>query len=430
MKCDELSSLLEFDRRHVWHPYASATEPPPVNCAVKAAGSVITLADGTELIDGLSSWWCVAHGHNHPRLTAAIREQLAEFCQIMFAGFTHAPAVELSRRLLAVVPEGMSRVFFADSGSIAVEVAVKMALQYQFSTGHGSRTRMLTVRGGYHGDTVGTMALSDPDGMHGCFAHVLPRHIFAPVPPVAFGAEWDDAALEPVAELLERHENEIAGMILEPIFQGAGGMRFYHPAYLRGLRELCDRHGVLLVLDEVATGFGRTGKFFAAEYAGISPDIMCVGKALTGGTVTLAATLCNERVAAGISEGAPGRLMHGPTFMANPLACAAGCASLALFEEYDWAEKVRRIEAQLRRELTPAGALPAVAEVRVLGAVGVIELKQAVSPGALMPFLLREGVWLRPIGRYLYTMPPFVISASELSRVTGVMVRIAAGDGL
>lgn len=417
---------LNFDRRHLWHPYDDTSDPTPVNRAVRAEGVWIETADGTRWIDAVSSWWCTAHGHGHPAIRTAIERQLADFSQVMFAGFTHRPAIRLAEQLLPVAPAGMERVFFSDSGSIAAEVAIKMALQYQYSTGHPTRQKLLTVRGGYHGDTLGTMALGDPDGMHHYFAAMLPQNFFAPAPPLDFDAEWEDSALDPVREILAAHESEIAGIMLEPIFQGAGGMRFYHPAYLRGLRELCDRHGILLILDEIATGFGRTGRFFASEYAGIAPDIMCVGKALTGGAITLAATLATGRVAAGIAGGKPGRLMHGPTFMANPLACAAGCASLELFATGKWLPQVEAIEAQLRRELAPAAKLSNVAGVRSLGAIGVIELKKAVPAREIMELLRQRGVWLRPFGNYLYTMPPFVITPEELTQVTGVMLEIAA----
>lgn len=420
-----MNKLLAFDRAHVWHPYGSATAPSPVSPVASAAGVWITLADGTRLIDAVSAWWCVAHGHNPPVIVEAVKAQLDRFAQVMFAGFTHAPAVELAERLLAVLPAGMDRVFYADSGSIAAEVAMKMALQYQHGRGRRSRKRLLTVRGGYHGDTLGTMALGDPDGMHGYFAGVLPEMLFAPRPGPAFGAAWDGDSLAGCEALLRRHRDEIAAVMLEPVFQGAGGMYFYTPEYLVRLRKLCTEYGVLLIFDEIATGFGRTGEFFAADHAGVSPDIICVGKALTGGVITLAAACCTAEVAAGISAGSPGRLMHGPTFMASPPACAAGVASLDLFASNDWRGAVKRIETQLKRELAPARACENVADVRVLGAVGVIELKRAVSPDDLHGLLLEHGVWLRSFDRFLYAMPPFVITASELGRVTAAMLAVA-----
>jgi adenosylmethionine-8-amino-7-oxononanoate aminotransferase len=425
---NELDALLEFDRAHLWHPYGSMREPAPVNPVAAAHGVRITLADGTELIDAVSSWWCMAHGHNHPKITVAVKAQLDKFAQVMFAGFTHAPAVELGKKLLAVLPPGLTKVFYADSGSIAAEVAIKMALQYQHGIGAAGRNRLLTVRGGYHGDTLATMALGDPDGMHAGFAGVMPKPFFVGAPGCRFDEPWDDRYFREVEETVGRHGDEIAAVMLEPVFQGAGGMRFYSPQYLVRLRELCDRTGILLICDEIATGFGRTGEFFACGHAGISPDIICVGKALTGGVITLAATCCTDRVADGISQGRPGKLMHGPTFMASPLACAAGCASLDLFRESDWRQAVRRIEAQLKRELAPAAEFAGVADVRVLGAIGVIELKKPVAPAEIQGLLLRRGVWLRPFDRYLYTMPPLVISPEELSRVSSAMLAIAAGE--
>lgn len=426
MNSEAVNAMLAYDREHLWHPYGSSIHPAPVNPVARTEGVFIELADGTRMIDGISSWWCMAHGHNHPKIVAAIKKQLDLFPQVMFAGFTHEPAVELARKLLEVVPPGLEHVFYADSGSIAAEVAIKMALQYQYSTGNVDRDRMLTVRGGYHGDTLGTMALGDPEGMHRYFQGMIPHNFFVSAPQPAFGEEWNPAVMEEIEGKFERCGDQIAGVMLEPVFQGAGGMRFYHPHFLTALRELCDRHGILMIFDEIATGFGRTGKFFAAEYAGVTPDIMCVGKALTGGAITLAATLCTEKVAYGISAGAPGKLMHGPTFMASPLACAAGCASLDLFRETDWQGSVRRIENQLKRELAAANGLPNVADVRVLGAIGVIELRHAVDPGDIMRFLVERGVWLRPFDKYLYTMPPFVIGEEELRKVTAAMVEIAA----
>ena len=420
--------LLQFDRQHLWHPYASATEPPPVLPVRSASGVNLRLFDGTELIDGISSWWCVAHGHNHPAIRLAIEEQLGEFCQVMFAGFTHRNAARLAELLLERAP-GLSRVFYADSGSVAVEVAIKMALQYQYAAGRPGRTRLVTVRGGYHGDTAGAMAVCDPEGMHRLFAPLLAQHRFLERPACAFDQAWNETfARRFREELAALDPAELAGVILEPIFQGAGGMYFYHPEYLRLLRAWCSEHDVLLIFDEIASGCGRTGKFFAMEHAGVTPDLLCVGKALTGGAITLAAVLSSERVAGGISSGEPGKFMHGPTFMANPLACAAGRASLELFATDEWRGQVAAIERQLRAELAPAATLPGVRAVRALGAVGVIELEQALSPAAILPVLLRHGVWLRPFGNFLYTMPPFIITPAELSRVTGCMLELA-GSG-
>ena len=354
MNMMELNELLNFDRRHLWHPYASMTSPPPVNFAVSAHGTKIKLASGQELLDSISSWWCVCHGHGQPKIMNAVREQTEKLAEVMFAGFTHEPAVRLVRKLVQHTPAGVNRVFYADSGSVSVECAAKMAVQYQLASGRPNRRRLASVRGGYHGDTAGAMALSDPGGMHRMFAGILPKHFFAPRPEIPFGGEWDDADFAPMKALLEEHSSEIAGVILEPVFQGANGMRFYHPDYLKALRKTCDELGLVLILDEIATGFGRTGKFFALEYAEIKPDIMCVGKGLTGGAVTLAAVIASEKVAQTISAGEPGVFLHGPTFMANPLACAAGCASLELFDEYDWQGRVLAIQNQMRAELDEA----------------------------------------------------------------------------
>lgn len=422
----DTAQLLAFDRAHLWHPYASTTNPPPVNPVASARGTCITLADGTELIDALSSWWCMCHGHNHPRIVAAINAQLEKFAQVMFAGFTHEPAVRLAQLLLESTPAGMEQVFFADSGSVAVECAAKMAIQYQLAAGRSTRQVLASVRGGYHGDTAGAMALSDPDGMHQMFRGILARHHFAPQPVTPFGGNWDSGDFQPMEELLDRHGDEIAAVILEPVFQGANAMRFYHPQYLRELRRACDERGILLIFDEVATGFGRLGKFFAAEFAGVSPDIMCVGKGLTGGAITLAAVAATGKVAETISSGAPGKFMHGPTFMANPLACAAGCASLELFREYNWQGRVRAIESQLKRELTALRNLPNVRDTRVLGAVGVVELARTPEPEAVQRVVRETGVWLRPFGPWLYTMPPFITEPEEITRIVQAMAKAAA----
>ncbi len=417
--------ILRIDREKLWHPYASMTDPPPVSCAVKASGCRIELADGRELIDALSSWWCVCHGHNHPAIVEAITVQAARLNQVMFAGFTHEPAARLAELLTARTPEGLNKVFFADSGSVAVECAAKLAIQYQMARKRPGRHRLLALAGGYHGDTAGAMALSDPGGMHRMFAGLLPRHFFAPQPATPFDAPWDARSVEPLAQLLETHRDEIAAVILEPVFQGANAMRFYHPEYLKCCRELCSQFDILLIFDEIATGCGRLGPFFAAEFAGIAPDVMCVGKGLTGGAITLAAMVASDAVAETVSAGEPGVFMHGPTFMANPLACAAGCASLELFGRYDWRSRVAAIERQLRDELAPAKTLPGVREVRVLGAVGVIELAELPSPERVREVVLAHGVWLRPFGRWLYAMPPFVISPEELSRVSSAMLTLA-----
>lgn len=416
--------LLAFDRKHLWHPYASISAPPPVNLAVAAKGTHIRLDDGLELIDGISSWWCMAHGHNHPDIVAAIREQAGKFAQVMFAGFTHEPAIELAAELVKHTPAGVDKVFYADSGSVAVECAAKMAVQYQFAAGKPGRCRLAALRGGYHGDTAGAMALCDPDGMHQVFHGYLQRNVFLPQPRLGFDDAWDESEFAPMAELLDRHADEIAGVFIEPVFQGGNAMRFYHPMYMKRLREACSERGILLILDEIATGFGRIGRYFAGEYAGIVPDIMCVGKGLTGGAVTLAAAVASTHVAEAISATPPGKFMHGPTFMANPIACAAGVASLRLFEKYDWRAKVAAIETQLKRELEPYREHPNVMDVRVLGAIGVLELRTPPSPVRVQQLVRETGVWLRPFGPWVYAMPPFVTPPEEVAAVTGAMGRM------
>ncbi|MDD3154883.1 MAG: adenosylmethionine--8-amino-7-oxononanoate transaminase [Victivallaceae bacterium] len=421
-------AILALDRKHVWHPYDSMTNPVPVNPVVRAEGCRITLADGTTLVDALSSWWCVCHGHNHPALTEAIRRQSEKFNQVMFAGFTHEPAVRLAELLSEAAPGDLDRVFFADSGSVAVECAAKMAVQYQLARGRRSRTRMATVRGGYHGDTAGAMALCDPEGMNRLFSGLLVQHFFAEKPTCRFDGVFAEEDFASIEELIRQREGEIAGFILEPIFQGANAMNFYHPEYLRKLRALCDRYDIVLVFDEVATGFGRLGKFFAAEFAGVAPDVMCVGKGLTGGSITLSAVLTTGRIADAISRGEEGRFMHGPTFMANPLACAAGVVSLELFKQYDWAGAVGRIESKFREGLAPLRNLPQVKDVRVLGAVAVVELESLPTYEEMQRMVRSTGVWLRPFGHWLYSMPPFVIQEEELSQVISAMRLVAEGS--
>jgi adenosylmethionine-8-amino-7-oxononanoate aminotransferase len=425
MKASDVERLLAFDRQHLWHPYASMAQPPPANLVASASGTRIRLHDGTELIDAVSSWWCVVHGHNPPAIIAAIQEQAAQFAQVMFAGFTHRPAIALAEALLEVCPPSLNRVFYADTGSIAVECALKMASQYQVAKGRPKRCRMATIRGGYHGDTTGAMAVSEPAGMHEIFHGIMVQHLFAPQPQCEFDQPWRDDDFAPMDELLRTHRDQLAAVIVEPIFQGANAMRFYHPQYLRKLRELCSELDILLILDEIATGFGRTGKFFAQEHAGIVPDIMCISKALTGGAIALSAVLCSSEVADGISAGTPSQFMHGPTFMASPLACAAGCASLQLFKSYDWAANVRAMEAQLRRELAPCRELSNVKAVRVLGATGVLELEKLPSYERVQEVVMETGVWIRPFDHWLYTMPPFITTPAEISRITAAL-RMAA----
>jgi adenosylmethionine-8-amino-7-oxononanoate aminotransferase len=418
--------LLALDTERVWHPYGALPASPAPLPVVGAEGVRLRLADGRELIDGMASWWCAIHGYRHPALDAAITGQLEQMAHVMFGGLTHEPAVLLAERLCDLAPAPLERVFFADSGSVSVEVAIKLCVQYQRAMGRPERTRLLTVRGGYHGDTAGAMAVCDPvTGMHGMFAGILPQHVFAPRPPDGFDAAPDAGWEEAVRELAAAHTHELAAVIMEPVVQGAGGMRFHSPACVALMREVCDEHGLLLVLDEIATGFGRTGATFACEHAGVSPDVMCVGKALTGGYLTLAAMLCTAEVAAAVSGGEGGGLMHGPTFMANPLACAVALASLDLLADGRWRGRVAAIEGGLREGLAGAAELDGVADARVLGAIGVIELEDPVDMAAATAAALENGVWLRPFGRLVYAMPPYVIEEDELARVCEAMLAAA-----
>jgi adenosylmethionine---8-amino-7-oxononanoate aminotransferase len=428
----EWDALLAFDREHVWHPYGALPAALAPLAVESAEGVRLRLGDGRELIDAMSSWWCAIHGYRHAALDAAVTRQLARMSHVMFGGLTHEPGVRLAERLLELAPDGLDAVFFADSGSVSVEVAIKMALQFQRARGHARRSRLLTVRGGYHGDTFGAMAVCDPvGGMHSMFRGTLAEHVFAERPPDGFDAELDERWARGVSELVERHSPELAAIVVEPIAQGAGGMRFHSPDCVRLLRELCDRHGLLLVLDEIATGFGRTGELFACQHAGVAPDVMCVGKALTGGYMTLAATLCTRAVAEAVS-GDGGGLMHGPTFMANPLACAVALASLDVLLDDEpgrsWRARVGSIELGLRDGLAPARELAGVNDVRVLGAIGVVQLDHPVDIAAASAAAVGEGVWLRPFRDLIYTMPPYVIDEPELRSVCdGLLAAARAG---
>lgn len=430
MAIDLNTSLLQRDRAHIWHPYSAMNSDQPLYPVVSAEGVRLKLEDGRELVDGMSSWWCAIHGYNHPVMNQALGSQLADMAHVMFGGLTHPPAVALAEKLVALTPDPLQTVLFSDSGSVAVEVAMKMAIQYWHASGQPGKQHFLTIRGGYHGDTFGAMSVCDPvTGMHGLFSEVLTQQFFVDTPPCRFGDPCTETDIEPLLQQLEKQGDRIAAIILEPIVQGAGGMRFYSADYLRKVRVLCDRFNVLLIHDEIATGFGRTGKLFACEHADVTPDIMCVGKALTGGYLSLAATLTTTDVSDTISNGHPGLFMHGPTFMANPLACAAALASIDLLTNSPWQRRIADIEQALVTGLEPCSDFSWVSDVRVLGAIGVVELARPVDMRVVQPQFVEAGVWVRPFGKLVYLMPPYITGASDLQQLTAAVVEVVNGCG-
>lgn len=420
----------DFDRRHIWHPYTSVIDPLPVYPAVRTEGVYIELADGRRLVDGMSSWWCAQHGYNHPELVAAARRQLETMPHVMFGGLTHEPAVRLCRSLKAMLPANLDCIFLADSGSVAVEVSLKMALQYWHARGE-ARSKFLTIERGYHGDTFGAMSVCDPvNSMHRLYRSFLPEHIFTPAPQSRFNGEWLPGDIIPFQTALAKNHRDIAAVILEPIVQGAGGMRVYHPEFLRQVRALCDEYGILLILDEIATGFGRTGKLFACEHAQVQPDIMCIGKALTGGMMTLSAAAASRHVAETVCSGEAGVFMHGPTFMGNPLACAVAEANMQILQRNQWQQQVAALERHFQTALTPLSGHPGVADVRIIGAIGVVETHRPANMAAMQKFFVEQGVWIRPFGKLIYLMPPYTVTPHEAGKLTAAVAEAVGRSAL
>ena len=423
------TETLEFDKNHVWHPYTSMSKPLPSYLVESAQGVHISLATGEQVVDGMSSWWSVLHGYNHPELNQALVKQSEKFSHVMFGGLTHEPAVELAKNLISMTPSGLNKVFLSDSGSVSVEVALKMAIQYWHSKNKTEKHKILTVKNGYHGDTFAAMSVCDPvNGMHQLFEPVLMKNLFAPAPNISFDQVWQADDTDELAAMFAQHHHEIAAFIIEPIVQGAGGMRMYHPNYLKACRALCDQYNVLMIADEIATGLGRTGKLFACEWAEISPDIICLGKTLTGGYMTLAATLCTDEIANSISNGEAGCFMHGPTFMGNPLACAVANASLGILKRNEWQQQVANISAAFKQQLLPLQTHHRVHDVRILGAIGVVEATENVNMAEIQKRFVELGAWIRPFGKLIYVMPPFVISAEQITLLVNAISTVLNED--